>query len=155
MKTYILAPIFGFILLSSCSSETAVSPDIKVASCSVNDTVVSGVPSVKAGDVVELALKLEGNGSELVSFQANTEDKEDVKISLADYEKKSVSDETNFTNTTECRLRFVDGVTISSVKVKATVNSVQNEGATLKFYLSAKADSEGNGSELEVNLKKK
>ncbi|WP_321438246.1 DUF5035 family protein [uncultured Bacteroides sp.] len=152
MKTYILAPIFGFILLSSCSSETAVSPDIKVASCSVNDTVVSGVPSVKAGDVVELALKLEGNGSELVSFQANA-DEEEVKMSLADYEKKNVSNDKNFTNTTECQLRFVDGVTISSVKVKATVNSVQNEGATLKFYLSAKA--EGNGSELEVNLKKK
>lgn len=151
MKKVFLTTILGVALLCSCSSDTAVSPAIKMESCTVNGELVSGTPSVKAGDVVELALDLEGNGSELQSFQAAA-DADKVKIALADYEKNRVTDDKNFTDTIKCRLRFVDGVTVSSVKVKATVQSDTDDKMALKFYLSAKADCEG--SVLEVDLKK-
>lgn len=151
MKNIFFTTILGLLFLSSCSSDTAVPPAINIENCSVNGELISGVPSVKIGDVVELSLNLAGNGSELLSFKANAND-EEIKISLADYEKNSVSDDKNFTNVTACQLRFVDGVTVSNVKVKATVQAVQENLITMKFYLSAKANREG--SELNVELKK-
>jgi len=152
MKKIFFCTIIGALCLSSCSSDTTVTPPaIHIENCSVNGDVVSGTPSVKVGDVVEVSLNLAGNGSELVTFQANADEKE-IKMSLADYEKDNVTTDKNFTNTTECQLRFVDGVKVSNVKVKATVQSVQEDLMKLKFYLSAKANCEG--SELDVELKK-
>lgn len=152
MKNIFFTTIASLFFLSSCSSDTAVSPAINIENCSVNGELVSGVPSVKVGDVVELSLNLAGNGSELGSFQAKVDEKE-IKMSLADYEKGSVSDEKNFTDTTACRLRFVDGVKVSNVKVKAMVQSVDVDHINMKFYLfAAKANCEG--SELNVELKK-
>lgn len=152
MKNIFLPFILGLFLLSSCASETIVSPEIKVISCSVNDTIVTESPKVKVGDVVELSLNLIGNGTDLFSFHAKAND-EEVKISLEEYDQKNVSVDRNFTDTEACRLIFVDGVSTSNVKVKATVQAVKEDVMTLKFYLSAKTECEG--SELDVDLEKK
>jgi len=152
MKNIFLPFILGLFLLSSCASETIVSPEIKVISCSVNDTIVAETPKVKVGDVVELSLNLIGNGSDLFSFHAKANGDE-VKISLAEYDQKNVTDERNFTDAEACRLTFIDGVSTSNVKVKATVQAVKEDVMTLKFYLSAKTECEG--SELDVDLQKK
>jgi hypothetical protein len=151
MKNIFFTTIASLFFLSSCSSDIAVSPAINIENCSVNGAQVSGVPSVKVGDEVELSLNLAGNGSELGSFQAIVDEKE-IKMSLADYEKENVTTDKNFTNTAECQLRFVDGVKVSNVKVKAMVQSVDADHINMKFYLSAKANCEG--SELNVELKK-
>ena len=151
MKNIFFATIASLFFLSSCSSDTAVSPAINIENCSVNGELVSGMPSVKVGDVVELSLNLAGNGSELGSFQVRVDEKE-IKMSLAEYEKENVTTDKNFTNTDECQLRFVDGVKVSNVKVKAMVQSVDEDYINMTFYLSAKANCEG--SELNVELKK-
>ena len=152
MKINFLTLILGLLFLNSCSSETNVSPAIHMESCTINGTLTtSGDPSVKVGDVVEVSLQLTGNGSELVSFEANANDK-DIKMALSEYDKNNVSNEKNFTDTTECHLRFIDGVKTSNVKVKATVQSTDDNVMTMKFYLSAKTNCEG--SELDLNLKK-
>ncbi len=152
MKANFLTFILGLLFLNSCSSETNVSPAIHLESFTINGThATSADPAVKVGDVVEVSLQLTGNGSELVSFEANANVK-DIKMALSDYDKSNVSDEKNFTDTTECHLRFVDGVKTSNVKVKATVQSPGENIMTMKFYLSAKTNCEG--SELDINLKK-
>lgn len=151
MKKLILTIILGAVSFFSCSFETPESPAIKMESCTVNGESVSlPLPSVKAGDVVELTLDLEGNGSELQTFQADA-DAEDVKMSLTEYDKSRVSDDKNFTKIDECLLRFVDGVTISSVKVKATVQQKNDDKMCMKFYLSAKSASEGTALEIDMN----
>lgn len=152
MKNIFFTTITALLLLSSCSSDTVVSPEIEVLTCSVNDTIITDTPEVKVGDVVELSLNLIGNGSDLSTFQAIAK-KEEVEMSLAEYDENNVSVEKNFTNTEACKLTFVDGVNSSNVKVKATVQSVKEDVMVLNFYLSAKTECDG--SKLEVELKRK
>lgn len=151
MKKNLLMILFGIFLLSSCSSDKVISPVIDVKSCSINGQVVEGSPAVKVGDILELQLGLQGNGSDLKTFQAKA-NKSEMNLILADYDKQNVSQDKNFTDITACKISFVDGVMHTTVKVKAVVQSVQEDMLKLNFYLSAKADCEG--STLELDMKK-
>lgn len=152
MKKNLLMVLFGTFMLSSCSSDLAVSPAIDIEKYSINGVAVQGSPLVKVGDELELQLDLKGNGSDLKTFQAKA-NKTEMNLILTNYEKQNVSQDKNFTDVTACKISFVDGVMHSSVTVKAKVQSVQEDMLKLNFYLSAKADCEG--STLELDLKKR
>lgn len=151
MRKKFLMILLGTYIFSSCTTDGAISPTIDVERLSVNGIATKENPSVKVGDELELQLDLSGNGSDLKTFQAKA-DKNEMNLVLADYEEQNVSQDKNFTNINACKISFIDGVMHTSVKVKATVESVQEDTLVLNFYLSAKADCDG--STLEVKLKK-
>lgn len=145
------------LLWVACSNDGS-SPIIEVKRLYVNgsDNDYAGkmneLPTLKKGDKVSVALALDGNGSDLKSFQLQKS--EDVSTQIY-YQHSDVSDDENLTDEKKGHLRFSDGVSKTEVMVNATVTEVNEKGEVkLSFYLSSKAECDGAQEEIDLKTGK-
>lgn len=141
-----LLPFF----LTACS-QSEESPIIKVEKVCVDTgegserrnyaDCMNELPVLKVGDKIDAVLSLDGNGAELKTFMLQSDDEVNTVLH---YKKKEVSATGDLTDEQKGQLRFIDGVTHTTVSVQATIKEVDERGdVKLSFYLSSKADCEG------------
>ena len=146
----LLLPLF----LGACS-ESGESPVITVEKLYMNEEgeenyahKMEEMPSLKVGDKIIAGLSLDGNGSELKTFQLEKDGGVDTELL---YQHTEVTTEGNLTDEKSGRLRFQDGVTQTHVMVKAVVKEVSKDGfVKLSFYLSSKAECEGAQEKIDL-----
>lgn len=143
--------------MAACSVDTD-SPVITVNKLLLNDSQEnyadksSLIPTLNLGDKVQVYITLDGNGSDLKSFQLT---KDGNIVTGLDYEKDEFSSDPNFTNPKKGQFRFINGVSTSHIKVEATVAELDNNGgAKLSFYLSSKSQSSSAQKVIELKIKK-
>lgn len=141
-------------LLAACSVDTG-SPIITVNQLLLNDNKenyadkTGQIPTLNIGDEVFVYLTLDGNGSDLKSFQVIKDENIDAGL---DYEKDKFSADHNFTDPEKGQFRFINGVSNSHIKVNATISHLDDDGgAKISFYLSSKSQS--NSAQKVINLK--
>lgn len=143
-------------LLAACSG-SAPSPVIKITGLYISGDEKdyaqeqSAMPSLKVGDEVLVSLKLDGNGEELNTFIVQ-DGNEQLRIEEFDLPKAGVSDDKNFTKLDEGIVGFENGVHRTELKVRAKVQTVKSEDATLTFYLFSRAECDGAQQEVEMKI---
>lgn len=145
------------LLWVACSDNNA-SPIIEVKKLYINDgdtnyaNKMDELPTLKKGDKVSVALILDGNGSDLKSFQLQKFG--DVSTQIL-YQHSDVTDDENLTDEGKGHLRFSDGVNETEVMVNATVTEVDEKGdVKLSFYLSSKSECDGAQEEIDLKTEK-
>lgn len=111
---------------------------------------IEDLPVLKEGDEVEAILHLDGNGADLKTFSLMNDRELVVKPLL--FDKSEISTEGNLTNESKGQYRFKDGVRQSQVMVRAVIEESEKEEVKLSFYLSSKAECEGDEEEIEFQL---
>ncbi|ERI85323.1 hypothetical protein HMPREF1981_01880 [Bacteroides pyogenes F0041] len=153
--------LFLLLLLQVACSQNDKSPIIKVEKVRVDrgkgveERNYSGcmdeLPALKAGDKIDALLLLDGNGAELKTFMLQSDDEVNTVLH---YKEREVSVTGELTDEEKGQLRFIDGVTHTTVSVQATIKKVDEEGdVKLFFYLSSKADCEGTKEVLGLKTK--
>lgn len=148
---------FVIFFCAACSTDTE-SPVITVERLLVNENVdnyanhSSQLPTLNPGDEVLVFLTLDGNGSDLKSFQV-TKDK-NIDTGLV-YPKEEISSDKNFSDPEKGQLRFINGVATSHIMVRATVTELDKDGgAKLNFYLSSKSQSSSAQKVIDLKVAK-
>ncbi len=156
-----LCLLLSLFLLVACSKSTS-HPIIMLSSVFVNDDAtnyarsMSEMPALELSDEVTVSLWLDGDGGELNTFLAQ-EFKEEgtaskLNITFDKLPESSLSQDKEFTDKLKGVLGFTDGVTRVSLQVKAKVQRLSAEEATLNLYLFCK-DVESDGAKLELVFK--
>lgn len=137
--------IFSFVFFLAACSVDSESPVITVEKLLLNDSEENyaeqsaQIPTLNLGDEVQIFLTLDGNGSDLKSFQVTKD--ANIETGLV-YEEDEFSSDRNFTDPEKGQFRFINGVTNSHLTVNATVTELDKDGgAKLSFYLSSKTQS--------------
>ena len=149
--------ILIFILISiwvmSCSDSILDTPGMKIVGVYINDDRIDysdqleSLPLLTVGDEVDILFILDGNGDDLKTFVAQSDDSK-VKTSMF-FRIDEVSDE--FSDLSHGILGFVDNVTQTGLTVKATVNGIFDKKVKLSFYLFSKSPG-SEGAFIEVML---
>lgn len=154
--------LFPLLLLSlslAACTDSAPSPVIKITGLFLNGDEkdyakeLSSMPSLKVGDEVLVSLNLDGSGEDLNTFIVQDDDQQ-LKIEEFDLPKAGVSTDKNFTRLNEGVVGFENGVKQAEVKVKAKVKAVNDEDATLLFYLFSRAECEAAKQEVDMKTEK-
>lgn len=154
-----LLPLLLLSLSLAACTDSAPSPVIKITGLFLNGDEKdyakeqSSMPSLKVGDEVLVSLQLDGNGEDLNTFIVQDGDQQ-LKIEEFDLPKAGVSTDKNFTKLDEGIVGFENGVKQTEVKVKAKVKAVNDEDATLLFYLFSRAECEAAKQEVDMKTEK-
>lgn len=154
-----LLPFLPLLLLLAACSNSAPSPVIKITGLFLNGDEKdyakeqSSMPSLKVGDEVLVSLQLDGSGEELNTFIVQDNDQQ-LNIEEFYLPETGVSTETNFTDLDKGVVGFENGVKQTELKVKAKVKAVNDEDATLLFYLFSRAECDGDQKEVDMKMEK-
>lgn len=154
-----LLPFLPLLLLLAACSSTAPSPVIQITGLFLNGDEkdyakeLSLMPSLKVGDEVLVSLKLDGSGEELNTFIVQDDDQQ-LTIEEFELPEVGVSGDKNFTKLDEGIVGFENGVKQTELKVKARVRAVNDEDATLLFYLFSRAECDAAKQEVDMKTEK-
>lgn len=151
-------------LLGACSN-SASSPVIEVKNLYINgdETVdyardMESMPLLQKDDEVTISLKLDGKGEDLNTFLVQEDEAggaASMKITFVDLADEYLSGDKEFTDKTQGKLGFKDGVPQIDFKLSTKVYQVINNEVSLKLYLFSKpVDCEGAKLELKLQMKK-